>query len=407
MTTFRDCCATCGSRSLDEIIDLGMHAMADTFVPEERMYEGDRVYPLICDLCPHCKQIQLRAVTDPGERYNHFDYSYTSSNSSFSRNHWTKYAEDLTCEGRPPKGSLIVEVGSNDGYLCERFATLGFKVLGIDPSRAMNELAAKRGVDTQTALFSGEVARKLAAILPERPRLIIANNVFNHANEPLDFARGVSQLLAPDGTFVFELPYFLRTILDGKFDQIYHEHVSYFTVTHARNIFKAVGMVIVHADEVDYHGGSIRVFVRHDGVEDDSVEGLVSQEEAASLFDVATYHAFMTAVALRRDTFMERIYQLRQQGARIVCVGAAAKANTFMSYYNLNASVVDWVTDASPNKINKFTPLTRVRIKPDDVIADCDVVYAIITSWNLAGTLKRILTGINPNVRFLDPYETH
>jgi SAM-dependent methyltransferase len=401
----RGSCATCGSTELAEIVDLGMHPMADTFVPAERRYEGDRIYPLICDLCGVCGQVQLRVVTDPNERYSHFDYSYTSSNSNFSRTHWTRYASEVASNASLAQGARVVEIGSNDGYLSARFNELGFRAFGVDPSRPMCALAGERGVATRTGLFTHELARGLIASLGEKPALIVANNVVNHANDPRDFAAGVRELLAEGGTFVFELPYWLRTILEGKFDQIYHEHVSYFTVKFARNLFRAAEMTVVHAEEVNYHGGSIRVFVSHQGSADETVDRLIAQEESAGLFALATYSAFMRRVQSNRDAFLQRVFELKKAGERLVCVGAAAKANTFLKYYNLDASIVDWITDASPSKIGKFTPATRIPIAGDDVLARYGRVHAIITSWNLADTLRSALLAINPRVEFLNPYE--
>ena len=88
--------------------------------------------------------------------------------------------------------------------------------------------------------------------------LIIANNVFNHANNPLSFARGVKNILSNDGVFIFEVPYWYNTIMDKKFDQIYHEHVSYFTVKSSVELLKSIGLNVFDVDVVDYHGGSIR-----------------------------------------------------------------------------------------------------------------------------------------------------
>ncbi len=405
MKRHRDRCATCDSADLAEIIDLGMHPMADTFVPAERRYEGDRVYPLICDLCAACGQIQLRVITDPDERYSHFEYSYTSSNSNFSRTHWQRYARDVTARAKTAKGARIVEIGSNDGYLSEQLNGLGFRAFGVDPSAAMCTLARERGVEVRAALFTRALAQELAAAWGERPALIAANNVLNHANDPRDFALGVRDLLAPGGAFVFELPYWLRTIKEGKFDQIYHEHVGYFTVRYARSLFRAAGMTVTHAEEVDYHGGSIRVFVRHDGPEEPSVQRLVEQEEQARLFDRATYAEFVARLRAHRDRFLRRVFELKSGGERLVCVGAAAKANTFLRYYNLDASIVDWVTDASPSKIGKYTPSTRIPIASDEVFRRYDRVHAIITSWNLADTLRSALLAINPKIEFLNPYE--
>jgi SAM-dependent methyltransferase len=405
---FRTHCLTCRDTELSEIINLGMHPMADTFVSKAHESEADRVYPLICDLCRHCGQIQLRTVTRPEERYVEADYSYTSSNSATSRAHWSDYARQVIARVALPPRSTVVEVGSNDGFLSAEFASLGHGVLGVDPSPVMAELAAARGVRTVTALFGEAVAGEIGETLREPPRLIVANNVFNHANDPLDFVRGVQHLLAPDGTFVFELPYWLRSIEQKKFDQIYHEHVSYFTLTYADRLFRVSGMHVADVEEVDYHGGSIRVYVRR-GVRDGLPEvahPFLDAERAARLFEPETYIRFMDETVRARDSFLEGIYGLHAAGARLVCVGAAAKGNTFLNYYNLDSSLIDCVTDSSPSKQGKLTPRTRIPIVPDAALAQYDDVFAIILSWNISAALRESLAKINPRITFLNPYES-
>jgi SAM-dependent methyltransferase len=404
MKSNRDVCAVCGWGDLHEIVNLGMHPLADTFVPLERLYQGDRAYPLICDLCVKCGQIQSRAVTDPEERYSYVDYSYTSSNSSFSRNHWVAYARDISQAVQLERGARVVEIGSNDGYLSKQFNELGYRAFGIDPSSVMCELATRNGVEVSCGLFSKATAENHYEMHGAAP-LIVANNVVNHANDPLDFARGIAKLLAPGGTFVFELPYWMRTILEGKFDQIYHEHVTYFTVRLARSLFDAVGMMVIRAEEVDYHGGSIRLYVRHAGKDDGSVAALIAAEEQAGLFAIDTYKVFMSSLRKRRDLFLKKIFDLRSGGASLVCVGAAAKANTFLNFYKLDATIVDWVTDSSTSKQGKFTPLTRIPIIGDDILKEYSKVFVIITSWNLAGFLLPILLAINPEIQLLNPFE--
>lgn len=405
---FRTECLTCGSAALTEIVNLGMHPMADTFVSRTRASEADRLYPLVCDLCGVCGQIQLRAVTRPEERYVEVDYSYTSSNSATSRAHWAQYARHVSARVGLPAGAMTLEIGSNDGFLSAEFATLGHEVLGVDPSSVMAAHAQTRNVKTVTALFGDALARELLPTLTRRPQLICANNVFNHANNPRDFVSGVRHLLAADGTFVFELPYWLRSIEQKKFDQVYHEHVTYFTVAYADHLFRMCDMHIVDVEEVDYHGGSIRVYVRP-GVgktPTESTQRLIEAERAAGLFEPATYQRFMAAVVQSRDRFLAQLYALRAAGSRVVCVGAAAKGNTFLSFYNLDSSVVDCVTDASDQKQGKLTPRTRIPIMPDAELARYESVCAIILSWNISGALRENLARINPRISFLNPYES-
>ena len=404
---FRKCCMCCGSVELNEIIDLGMHPMADTFVHGDKLDRADRAYPLICDLCPSCCQIQLRTVTEPDERYVDADYSYTSSNSSMSRGHWIEYAKSVVEQCKLLSEAIVVEIGSNDGFLLGQFQSLGFVAEGVEPSPVMASLARKLGYSVKNDYFTLACSNELATKWSRKPALIVANNVFNHSNDPLDFARGVKNLLANDGTFVFELPYWLCSIEQGKFDQIYHEHVSYFTVSYAVNLMVKVGLHVSRVDLVDYHGGSIRVFVRHtpEAPAHPSVAAFVAKEEAAGLFSIESYRQFNARIHSARNRFLANLYDLKAAGVAIVCVGAAAKGNTFLNFYNLDASVVDFVTDASEAKIGKYTPGTRIQIQDDGVLGNLGNLYVIILSWNLAPLLEPKLRAINPRLTLLNPYK--
>jgi len=399
-------CLTCKSNNLTKIIDLGMHPMADTFIKETSYGDADKVYPLICDLCENCYQIQLRTITNPDERYVQTEYSYTSSNSPNSRNHWEQYAAKTCIDLKLKPGSTIVEIGSNDGFLLSKYQEKGFFCVGIDPSEAMKNVAMQRGVQTELQYFTQKSARQLIAKLNEKPLLIVANNVFNHSNDPLDFALGISTLLHHDGMFIFELPYWLRTIQDGKFDQIYHEHVSYFTVSFAVNLFNRANMDVINVEYNDYHGGSIRVWVAHKQSHkiSPSIAEAISAEMSAALFKPRTYQIFMEELMRRRDFFLETIYKLRQDGKRFICAGAAAKGNTFLNFYRLDRSAVDYVTDSSPHKIGKYTPLSRIQIVDDNIVKSYDEVYAIILSWNLFFAISSKLKEHNPNITILNPY---
>ncbi|MDD9954370.1 MAG: class I SAM-dependent methyltransferase [Candidatus Woesearchaeota archaeon] len=402
---FRTQCVICASEELTEILDFGMHPFADTFLREEDLAEGEKVYPLICMLCSGCGHVQLKCSTDPMDRYVDHDYSYTSSNSAYARNHWDAYCEEVAKHVHLKDG-LVIEVGSNDGYLTELFQKRGNPSYGIDPSPYMANLAKERGVETVVGLFGTELVPQL---LPKgKAELIIANNVFNHADTPVDFVKAAAQLLAPNGTFVFELPYWLLTVDSGKFDQIYHEHVNYFTATASEEVIKRAGLAISHIELADYHGGCLRVFAKHpDQVTEPSAsaETFKQDEQAKNIFDPATYEQFMATILKNRVTFLEKVYDIKKQGGTIIAVGAAAKGNTLLNFYNLTSATLTNVTDVSEHKKGKYTPYTRIPIAGDDVFAQYENVYALTLAWNLSDTLKKVLRSINPNVKFISPWD--
>jgi 2-polyprenyl-3-methyl-5-hydroxy-6-metoxy-1,4-benzoquinol methylase len=268
-----------------KILDFGQHPYADTFVAEDQLNLSEPVFPLQVYLNADSGSIQLGYVSHATDRYNLYSYSYTSSNSATARAHWDEYS--TTVQGPWNRPGMAVEIGSNDGYLIGKFGTLGRRILGIDSSRAMCDIAESRGISCINALFDHSVAQQV--IRQHGPaHMVMANNVFNHANDPVAFARAVADLLVKDGIFVFEVPYWLSMIESGRFtDMVYHEHPTYWTVKMAWTVLELAGLEIVDFDVVDYHGGSLRVIAqpRTNGCMPIKVEDAIARETQVGLFE--------------------------------------------------------------------------------------------------------------------------
>ncbi len=389
---------------VSKILDFGQHAYADTFIRPDQLNLSEPVFPLQVNLCPESGSIQLGYVSHAEDRYNLYSYSYTSSNSTTARAHWDEYSD--TVHGFWNRVRMAVEIGSNDGYLIEKFGTHGRRILGIDSSRAMCDIAQARGVPCVNALFDHEVAEQVI-IEHGHAQIIMANNVFNHANDPVAFARAVAHLLdTDDGIFVFEVPYWLSMIESGRFtDMVYHEHPTYFTVKMAWNILKAAGMEIVDFDVVNYHGGSLRVFAQHDTGANMpvKVEDAIARETQVGLFDPRFYEVVQRRFEQQRDAWLHEFYRIRMQepDAVFIGVGAAAKANTWLTWHGLNKTHLHCITDASSHKQGKYTPLSRIPILRDQEFASHDSPYALILSWNIGEGLRKAILNINPNTRFI------
>lgn len=386
-----------------KILDFGQHAYADTFVAENQLHLSEPVFPLQLHMNPESGSIQLGYVSDAEDRYNLYSYSYTSSNSKTARDHWDEYAN--TVQERYPRGGLVVEIGSNDGYLIKQFNSDFVKTLAVDPSDDMCQLASAAGVEPYRALFSNDTAK---AILTQygRASIIMANNVFNHSNNPLAFAQGVESLLTDDGVFVFELPSWAEMVKSGRFvDMVYHEHISYFTVKSSYNLLRAAGLEIIDYDVVNYHGGSLRVVAKRatGGAMSPKVAEAIEQETLMGLFDLEFYTGFQKQLEQQRNKWLLNFYQILQNDpdAVIIGVGAAAKANTWLTWHKLDGTMLDCITDASPHKQGKYTPLSRIPIRDDNEFARHPAPYALVLSWNIGEPLRQALLSINPNTRFI------
>mgnify|MGYP001352385286 CR=1 FL=1 len=294
---------------MKKIIDLGMHPFADTFISEEQYGLSDPVYPLQCSLNKDTGEIRVCYDTKADERYNLYNYSYTSSNSKFARNHWINYAKEVSKKVNLSEGSKVIEIGSNDGFLTKQFKDMGCDVIGVDPSHYMAKLAFDLGVKTYSVLFNIANSEQIRSEFGNAD-LIVANNVFNHSNDVEDFVKGVINLLKDDGVFVFELPYWYCTIKDKTFDQIYHEHVNYFTVKFSYELLKKAGFEIIDAEVVDYHGGSLRVYAKRvdEVILRNHVKDMIRIEEKFGLFDKNMYKIFMQDLHKSRSLMLKKIH---------------------------------------------------------------------------------------------------
>jgi len=403
---FRKKCLLCNQSNLNEIINLGMHPLADTFIEEKKLHLSEKVYPLIVQKCEDCGNIQLKCSTTPEERYQDNEYSYTSSNSNYSKNYWIEYASNII-KLFPNKNKLkILEIGSNDGFLLSELSKFGHEVVGIDASPAIVKLAIKNDVFTKVGIFEKNLSKE---ILRDHGQfdLIIANNVFNHSDDPKGFFDGIKNLLLEDGLFAFESPYWLNSIKSGKFDQIYHEHVTYVAV---KPIEKFVSFCSFHIYDVllsEYHGGSLRFIIskKKNDKNLEKIKNMIKEEDRLELFSNIFYDNFMKKLNIKKNIFMEKIYRSLISSEPLICIGAAAKGNTFLNFYGLDSKIVNYVTDTSKNKIGKYTPLTRIPISTDGIIKDFKKPNIIFTAWNVSENLKKIIHKINPNYVEQNPYE--
>jgi SAM-dependent methyltransferase len=387
-----------------KVLDFGQHAYADTFVSQDQLNLSEPVFPLQVNLCPGSGHLQLAYVSPAEERYNLYSYSYTSSNSNVARTHWNKYSAEI--KNKYNTTGVVVEIGCNDGYLISQFNDVDTVAVGVDSSDTMCKITESLGVPCIQALFDDNTADMIRNMYGPA-QVVMANNVFNHANDPVSFARAVAQVLDEDGVFVFEVPYWLSMVESGRFvDMVYHEHISYFTISSAWNLLKAAGLEIVDVSIVDYHGGSMRVVAKKDQQTEmpTVVEVAIIKEKVAGLFTTELYEELQNKFVRQRDAWLADFYQLRYSDptAVFIGVGAAAKANTWLTWYGLNKTHLHCITDASPHKQGKYTPLSRIPILSDDEFAQHKNPYALILSWNISEGLKQALLNINPNTRFIN-----
>ena len=248
-------CRFC-SGVLFDFVDLGMSPLCESFISEDRRNVAESFYPLVAYVCGSCFLVQLEEYVAPEEIFS--EYAYFSAFSDAWLKHAERYVDVIVEKLRLGSGSMVIELGSNDGYLLQYFLKKGISALGVEPAVNVSAAARQRGVETLTRFFSAAVATELAA-MGTQADLIVANNVIAQVPDLNSFVEGIRVLLKPDGVCTIEFPHLLRTLSQNQFDQIYHEHFSYFSALTAQQIFARHGLRIFDIEELWTHGGSLRI----------------------------------------------------------------------------------------------------------------------------------------------------
>ncbi len=383
---FRSNCRICSSKNLHRFLDLGKTPLADAFVTRAQIDKGDDPYfPLAIYVCEDCNHMQLLDVVNPRLLFPE-EYALFSSFSPAGAQHFKDYAEELSARFGETKNKLAVEIASNDGVMLAPLKNLGFSVLGVEPASNTAAAARTRGVEVVEKFFSEELSAELVRDYG-KAGLVIANNVLAHVDEPLDFVRGVKNILDEEGVFAFEVQYGLELIKKTEFDNIYHEHLSFFALRPLSLLMEKCGMKIFDIKRVTAQGGSLRCFATH--AENDSYSttkvpaDMKAAELEAGLGKIATYDEFGQRALAIRSSLQEMIRGIKQEGKKIVGYGAPAKGNTLLNFCGIGPEWVDYCIEKTPFKFGKFTPGMHIPVVSDEVIKkDGEPDFYLLLIWN-------------------------
>lgn len=380
-------CRSCGSASLEEVLDLGETPLADGLLRAEDLEREEPHYPLSVVVCAGCGLMQLRETVEPEELFCQ-DYPYFSSFSPALLRHSQANVEDMIRRKGLGPESLVFELASNDGYLLQYYQKNGVPVQGIDPAQGPAEAAIAKGVPTLNTFFTLDLARELAAS-GRRADVIHGNNVLAHVPDLNGFVAGIATLLADDGVAVVEVPHVLELVRHCEFDTIYHEHLCYFSVHSLRPLFARHGLRLFDLRRLSIHGGSLRLYVGREQGESDEVMRALAEEARAGLDSPAGYRSFGERVVSLREELRALLTELKASGATIAAYGAAAKGATMINFAGIGRDLVDFVVDRNTHKHGRFMPGQHIPIYPTERLLEERPDYTLVLAWNFIDEIRQ------------------
>jgi novobiocin biosynthesis protein NovU/D-mycarose 3-C-methyltransferase len=398
----RTTCRICDSAALDTFLDLGATPLANALVPPEHAADVEARYPLAIARCRRCGLVQLTVVVDPAVMFG--NYLYASSASAPLLSHFDQYAGEVA-ERFASSGSFVAEIGSNDGVLLRPLARRGVRVLGIEPATNIAATANASGLRTWNDFFSADVARRARAELGAA-KAVLANNVLAHIDDLSDVLAGLDALLDADGVFVAEVPYLRDLIEHVEYDTIYHEHLSYFSLSPLDRLFERIGMELFDVHHLPIHGGSVRIFAGRHGAHPKTAElgAMRDAESRAGLGEPATYRAFADRVVESRAALRELIRRERQAGRRIAGLGATAKGNTLLNYCALGPAEIAYIGDSTPIKQGLLTPGMHIPVVAEELLKSDRPDRILLLAWNYADAIvPRYRDYLETGGRFIHP----
>jgi len=383
-------CRFCDSPLTTTFADLGMSPLCQTHVTRERLNSMEPFFPLHAYICNNCYLVQLGEYVSPEEIFT--EYAYFSSYADTWLAHVKDYAHEMKRRLKLDGDSFVVELASNDGYLLQFFVEQGIPALGIEPAANVAEVAVGKGVPTLVKFFGRATALEVARTRGKAD-LLLGNNVLAHVPDLNDFVAGMKILLKAGGTITMEFPHLVKLMDRNQFDTIYHEHFSYFSFSVVEKVFAHHGITLFDVEELPTHGGSIRIYGRH---QEDGTKPVASRvgemkrfEEEWGVFELEKYARFTEKVKRTKRNILKFLVEAKESGRSVVGYGAPGKGNTLLNYCGIRTDFLEYTVDRNPYKQGKYTPGTHIPILPPEEIARTRPDYLFILPWNLKDEIIR------------------
>ena len=375
-------CRCCGNNKLKRIISLGFQPLANNLL--NKISDKVDKFPLELNYCDSCYNVQLSMAVDPKRMFK--KYLYQSSTSKSFQEHFKKAATKYIKNLKLNKKSFIIDIGSNDGVGLMPFKNKGYKnLLGIEPAKNLCKISQKKGIKVMNFFLDKNCVKKIK----KKADLVLASNVFAHSDDLNLMAKCILDLLSKNGTAIIEIQYLVKTIKDLTFDNIYHEHYNYWSLTTLDYFFKKLNANIFKAEKIDTHGGSLRVYISKDlnKKKDLSINRILNEEKKFGIQKFKTYQIFAKKIEKIKINVQKNIIFLKNKFNSIIGYGSPAKATTALNYFDIS-SEIDFIIEDNKLKHGKFLPGANIPIHSKNKLKNNSTLI-IVLAWNFFETIKK------------------
>lgn len=377
----RSTCRLCESGNVELVVKLEPIPLSENYCGDAESGRRAARYPVDLYMCRDCGHVQQLDVVDSKSLWE--NYTYYSGDAKGMPEHFREVAGRIIANYRPALGTLIVDIGSNDGSLLLPFKDAGYRVLGIDPAREIACQATEAGIETIPKLMSLDLARSIRC---ERgaAQVVCMFNAFAHADNLGEVADGIRELLAPDGIFVFEAQYLLDIIDRVLIATIFHEHMSHHSVKALTVFFERHGMELIDVERVPIQHGSLVGTVQLKGTGrrpvGDSVKALLTLETERGLDRIETLKQFAERIGQLRERTTRLVDYWRRTKASVAGYGAARSGPTLIAQLGLT-DVIEYIVDDHPQKVYRYSSGDGIPILPTVELCRRMPAYTVILAW--------------------------
>lgn len=376
----------CESTNLKKVLNLGKHSLVNSYIKKKDLKKKELLLPLVIHQCLNCGLIQMIKTVDPNKIYSGGKYLYFSRDVPGLYNYYKEYAADVYKKFVNSKKDLVIEIASNDGILLQNFRGKT-KILGIDAAPNAVLRALKENIPTFPALFS-KATSQLVNREFGRAKVVMANQCIAHVDNLIDFMEGVDFLLdQKNGTFIFETGYWTKMVDRTIYEQIYHDHFSYFSLDVWKKFSQKFNLKIFDAIVTPAQDNcSVRVFFSRSKKirETERLKKLLEYEKKNKINTYSSSKRYETKVKNSWKILRQELLKLKKNNKTIVAYGASAKSGTISRCANLGKDIIDFFIDDSPSKQGLYTPIYNIPILSKKEGYKKKIDYLLILAVNYA-----------------------